>query len=105
MNFSPVPYPIDTGNINSTMKGILDYLQSSWLLGQPIGIPTGMIVLWPSTTTIPVGYLKMGQTISRKNFAALFTVPNNTFGPGDGSTTFDLQNPTAPTGLIYIIKT
>lgn len=69
-------------------------------------VPTGTIVVWPSLT-IPDQWLELGQAVSRTTYAALFSVIGTTFGPGNGSTTFDLPPtipPVAP-NTIYVIRT
>lgn len=52
--------------------------------------PTGSIVMW-TTTTAPTGWLMChGGAVSRTTYADLFAVIGETFGAGDGSTTFNL---------------
>lgn len=44
-------------------------------------------------TTIPAGYLLCnGQSVSRNTYRDLFNVIGETFGPGNGTTTFDLPD-------------
>ena len=44
-------------------------------------------------STIPEGYLECdGAALSRSDYADLFDVIGTTYGPGDGSTTFNLPN-------------
>jgi microcystin-dependent protein len=46
-----------------------------------------------------------GRAINRATYADLYTLIGDTFGAGDGSTTFNLPNQTATSaGLYYIIK-
>lgn len=55
-------------------------------------VPVGGI-LWHTEATTPEGFfLCDGSTISRTNYAALFSVIGTTFGEGDGSTTFALPD-------------
>ena len=52
----------------------------------------GTIVDWPSETP-PAGWLECnGAAVSRATYAALFAVTGDTFGVGDGSTTFNLPD-------------
>lgn len=54
--------------------------------------PTGSIFMWP-TPTAPGGYLLLdGSAVSRTVFAALFSILSTNFGPGDGTSTFNLPN-------------
>lgn len=54
--------------------------------------PPGVIHMWP-TNTAPTGYLLCnGAAVSRVTFNALYILIGTTFGPGDGSTTFNLPN-------------
>ncbi len=53
---------------------------------------TGTITSW-SEGTIPTGFLECnGQAVSRTTYAQLFSVIGVTYGPGDGSATFNLPN-------------
>jgi len=55
-------------------------------------IDTSIILLY-SGSIAPSGYLLCdGQAISRTNYNDLFTLINTTYGPGDGSTTFNIPN-------------
>ena len=55
-------------------------------------VPTGSILSYPGTS-IPEGYLLAnGQAVSRTLYADLFAVYGETYGAGDGSTTFGLPN-------------
>ncbi|MFQ5473714.1 MAG: phage tail protein, partial [Dehalococcoidia bacterium] len=56
------------------------------------GVPTGSILAYGSTTA-PTGFLKCdGAAVSRATYAALFAIIGTTFGPGDGSTTFNVPD-------------
>ena len=63
-----------------------------------LAVPTGTVLSFASTT-IPAGYLVCdGQVVSRATYADLFAVIGDTFGAGNGSTTFgmpDLRGRTA----------
>ena len=55
-------------------------------------IPIGQIMLYGSLTPIP-GWLSCnGQTVNRADYPALFDVIGESFGAGDGSTTFQLPD-------------
>ena len=55
-------------------------------------VPVGTII-WYSSSTAPVGYLICnGQAVSRTLYPDLFDAIGTTYGPGDGSTTFNLPN-------------
>jgi len=55
-------------------------------------VPTGTILMWP-TSSAPSGYLICnGGTISRTTYSTLFSLISTTFGVGDNSTTFNLPN-------------
>ena len=55
-------------------------------------VPTGSINAW-STNTAPTGWqLCDGSLVSRTTYAALFAVIGETYGAGDGSTTFALPD-------------
>jgi hypothetical protein len=54
--------------------------------------PVGEIIMWPLTPP-PAGFLECdGAQISRTTYAALFAVLGTTYGPGDGTTTFNLPD-------------
>lgn len=67
------------------------------------GVPIGTPILWTSTT-IPAGYVEQGLEVSRAAYPKLWVHAQSSgmydetgtektmFGPGDGSTTFDLPN-------------
>lgn len=54
--------------------------------------PIGSSIIWNSAIP-PTGYLEEnGAAISRTAFANLFSIVGTTFGPGDGSTTFNIPD-------------
>jgi len=56
------------------------------------GVNTGIIVPW-SNASVPSGFLECaGAAVSRSTYAALFAVIADTYGAGDGSTTFNLPD-------------
>ena len=79
---------------NATLPNEVPNLQQvQQLLGnQNSGNPTGTVITFASVTA-PNGYLVCdGAEISRTDYANLFTVIGETFGVGDGSTTFKLPD-------------
>lgn len=55
-------------------------------------IPTGVIQIWAGATA-PAGWLLcQGQAVSRSTYAALFALIGETYGSGNGTTTFNLPN-------------
>lgn len=55
-------------------------------------VPTGVILPYGGSTA-PAGWLLCyGQELSRTTYAALFAVFGITYGPGDGSTTFNMPD-------------
>ncbi len=66
-------------------KGQLDDVSAS-------AVPTGGIIMWP-TAVVPTNWLPCdGAAVSRTTYAALFAVIGVTYGPGNGSTTFNVPN-------------
>jgi microcystin-dependent protein len=59
----------------------------------PLGIaPTGVIVMYAAAAA-PSGWLICdGTAVSRTTFASLYTLIGNTYGAGNGTTTFNLPN-------------
>jgi len=56
-------------------------------------MPIGIIVHWGNSTP-PVDWLICdGSAVSRSTYSALFAIIGTSFGPGDGSTTFNLPDP------------
>lgn len=54
--------------------------------------PAGVIMMW-TTGTAPTGWLECdGAAVSRTTYARLFAVIADTYGVGDGSTTFNLPD-------------
>jgi microcystin-dependent protein len=55
-------------------------------------LPTGAITMYGAASA-PTGYLLCdGTAVSRVTYAALFTAISTTYGPGNGTTTFNLPN-------------
>jgi len=59
-------------------------------INQPI--MTGVIQMWPVNTTPDGWLLCRGQAVSRTTYSALYTLLGDTYGAGDGSTTFNLPD-------------
>ena len=54
--------------------------------------PVGAVIIWP-TAAAPSGYLFCnGAAVSRTTYADLYAVIGNTYGAGNGSTTFNVPN-------------
>jgi microcystin-dependent protein len=65
---------------------------SGVLSGLNGGTITGEVKMW-ATATAPTGYLMCdGSLVSRTTYALLYAVIGDTFGAGDGSTTFRLPS-------------
>lgn len=59
-----------------------------------LAVETGMIYMFGGqVASIPAGYLLCdGTAVSRTTYAGLFSIIGNIYGPGDGSTTFNLPD-------------
>jgi microcystin-dependent protein len=63
------------------------------------GLPVGGLVLWGGGATIPANWLICdGREVSRSTFSGLFTAIGETWGAGDGESTFNLP----PGGVFFI---
>jgi hypothetical protein len=75
-----------------------NFLQNLWeRMGAGAGggaVSPGGIVFNAATDTPPGWFLANGQAVNRQQNADLFKAIQTTYGPGDGSTTFNL--PTVP---------
>ena len=59
----------------------------------PDGVPVGTIAMWAGGDPPPAGWFNCyGGAVSRTTYAALFAVIGTTYGPGNGTTTFDLPD-------------
>ena len=80
--------PSSDGNANDVLQS--DGSGNLSFAALPQAVPTGSVHMM-ATTTVPSGYLKCnGQAVSRTTFAALFAVIGETWGEGDGTTTFNV---------------
>ena len=75
-----------------TLDDLLAWLKEQGLGGSQDGMVAG--VIYPYTgSTIPDGFLLCdGAAVSRTTYSKLFDAIGTTYGPGDGSTTFNLPN-------------
>lgn len=65
---------------------------SDWSPGSIQGVPTGALFQWPATSA-PSGYLLCdGTAVSRATYDDLYALIADTYGVGDGSTTFNLPD-------------
>lgn len=88
-------------NASTTVKGISKLSTAPADPADPIAVgdndprltvPAGFINLW-STATAPTGWLLCnGSAVSRTTYADLFAVIGETYGVGDGSTTFNVPD-------------
>jgi microcystin-dependent protein len=81
----------DTGTVTGTM--IADAAVTTAKLGADVQlIPAGVITPYGGSTA-PTGWLLChGQAVSRSTYAALYAVFSDTYGSGNGSTTFNLPD-------------
>lgn len=78
-------------NIGDIMDAAFNAAFTSRLAAAQVVLP-GSMMMWPNNS-IPAGWLKRnGAAISRTTYAALFAQLGTTYGPGDGSTTFNLPD-------------
>lgn len=87
---------IDKGFVNAVYLKIVD---------APAPMPVGMVAEF-SATSAPSGWLNLdGSELGRAIYPDLFAVIGETFGAGDGTTTFLIDDrPHADTRMIYMIK-
>ncbi len=70
----------------------LQFLKADIITRFNFSFPVGMVALWPSDT-IPYLWAECnGQSISRSTYADLFNEIEDFFGPGDGTTTFQVPD-------------
>lgn len=91
---------IDTlGLPDATRVNLRDALRNSGGTGadplatvSQVAFPVGALLAW-TTVAAPVGFLLCdGLAVSRATYAALFAVIGETYGVGDGSTTFNVPD-------------
>ena len=70
----------------------LDSAQTGWVVQGYSNSPAGGMIDWPAETA-PAGWLECdGAAVSRTTYSRIFAVISDTFGVGDGSTTFNLPD-------------
>lgn len=55
-------------------------------------MPIGMLFMWPADTTPSGALVRDGSEVSRTTYADLYALVGDTYGDGDGSTTFNLPD-------------
>lgn len=83
------------GIYEAVYSAILNGGSGAWLLLNPTvlqAVPAGIIAQW-SKNVAPSGWLECsGAAVSRTTYARLFAEIGTTWGPGNGSTTFNLPD-------------
>lgn len=70
--------------------------------GNPYGIPIGSSVeYWGTSVPNSSFVFPIGQAISRTTYSVLFSIFSTTYGAGDGTTTFNVPD---PTGRVTVMK-
>lgn len=83
------------GNVLASLDEQGNMTVNSLISIQPIAtVPTGSILPYAGSTAPNQFLLCQGQAVSRSTYSNLFAVLGTTYGSGDGSTTFNLPNPT-----------
>ena len=65
---------------------------TDWVFASLKGGTTGTMQPWPTATPPANAFLCNGQAINRTTYSALFALIGTVFGPGDGSTTFNVPD-------------
>lgn len=90
--YTVVNFIIKTANGDTDGDSQLTQRVSNLESSQPVLQPTGVVNAF-SGTAAPNGWLLCdGSAVSRATYANLFAVIGSTYGPGDGSTTFNTPN-------------
>lgn len=87
---------LTSGEIIANVMTTLIYDGTQFILqtssANPVALAVGAVLAWPMAT-VPSGWLEAdGSAVSRTTYAALFAQYGTAYGPGDGSTTFNLPN-------------
>lgn len=98
-NYVDIKVPALSANVSLTLPDgdgdagqVLTTDGSGVLSFESVGVPSGSIFAW-STSTAPTGWLECdGSAVSRTTYADLFAVISDDYGNGDGSTTFNLPD-------------
>ena len=81
-----------SNDIAGTAQSATSLIVNSALQVQ-VPVPTGVVFAY-SSSSVPTGYLAAdGSAVSRTTYAQLFSVIGTDYGSGDGSTTFNVPNP------------
>lgn len=83
-----------TGTLSVDIQGVqvATITTAGWIGPVQGGNPIGMVADFAGTAAPVQWILCFGQAVSRTTFALLFGVIGTTYGPGDGSTTFNLPD-------------
>ena len=85
-------YFITFGNDRVTYPGVSGSITWEENTPAPVNIPAGLIEPFAGST-VPAGFLLCdGTAVSRTVYATLYAVIGDTFGAGDGETTFNLPD-------------
>ena len=84
-----------SGEVPANYKAQVTLVSATQALVQSVpgeGSPAGTVI-WHAAATAPPGYIKAnGAALSRTLYAPLFAVIGTSWGPGDGSTTFNVPD-------------
>ena len=80
--------------INTVSSNVQTQLDSKLTAAGAFTVQTGMILPFSATAgNIPTGYLNCdGAAVSRSTYSTLYALIANTYGAGDGSSTFNVPN-------------
>ena len=96
-----VATPAESDNIfciQAEIRAIKEYLRDNAFSEVPAGAYTNFI-----GTEAPAGWLFAAQEVSRATYAALFAIIADSYGAGDGTTTFALPNLYDASGTVAVI--
>jgi microcystin-dependent protein len=86
--------PVTAGMLSTGKMATVTYDGTRFQLEaeSPAAISVGTVMAWP-ISTVPTGWLECdGSAVSRSTYSALFAVIGDDYGPGNGTTTFNLPN-------------
>lgn len=88
------PVPAGVLLAGSVHTFVYDATDEKWIVHGFFGLPKiiGEVFDYAGTTAPPFSLMCYGQAVSRTTYAALFAVVGETYGVGDGSTTFALPD-------------
>src|SRR5215471_11435190 len=88
----PYPDPTDPADVPHDVQALANRLEVVLPTVGQAGVPVGGGIDWYAASP-PSGFLLCdGSAISRTTYAALFGILGTIWGPGDGSTTFNLPD-------------